>query len=98
VSEVVRAIEDNLLGKSMSDVQALVSREFFDKLIGHPKTEEACNVYAATGAQPLRQDVRRNFPFAGTVFEEYSGTFTFSTKATERLVPASVGISFHWAH
>jgi hypothetical protein len=94
VREVLRAMEDNLLGESMSDVHALVSREFFDKLIAHPKTEEAYKFYAATGAQPLRQDVRRNFPFAGIVFEEYSGTVTLSTKATERLVPASEGIAF----
>jgi len=94
VREVLRAMEDNLLGESMNDVHALVSREFFDKLIAHPKTEEAYKFYAATGAQPLRQDVRRNFPFAGIVFEEYSGTVTISTKATERLVPASEGIAF----
>ena len=94
VREVLRAIEDNLLGESMSDVHALVSREFFDKLIAHPKTEEAYKFYAATGAQPLRQDVRRNFPFAGIVFEEYAGTVTLSTKATERLVPANEGIAF----
>ena len=94
VREVLRAMEDNLLGESMNDVHALVSREFFDKLIAHPKTEEAYKFYAATGAQPLRQDVRRNFPFAGIVFEEYSGTVTLSTKATERLVPASEGIAF----
>jgi hypothetical protein len=94
VREVLRAIEDNLLGEAMSDVHALVSREFFDKLISHPKTEEAYKFYAATGAQPLRQDVRRNFPFAGIVFEEYSGTVTLSTKATERLVPANEGIAF----
>lgn len=30
----------------------------------HPKTEEAYKFYASTGAQPLREDVRRNFPFA----------------------------------
>jgi hypothetical protein len=68
VREVLRSMEDNLLGESMTDVHALVSREFFDKLIAHPKTEEAYKFYAATGAQPLRQDVRRNFPFAGIVF------------------------------
>jgi hypothetical protein len=94
VREVLRAVEDNLLGEAMSSVHALVSREFFDKLIAHPKTEEAYKFYAATGAQPLREDMRRNFPFAGIVFEEYSGTVTLSTKATERLVPASEGIAF----
>ncbi|MDZ4134113.1 MAG: major capsid protein, partial [Paracoccaceae bacterium] len=94
VREVLRAVEDNLLGEAMTSVHALVSREFFDKLIAHPKTEEAYKFYAATGAQPLREDVRRNFPFAGILFEEYSGTVTLSTKASERLVPASEGIAF----
>ena len=94
VREVLRAIEDNLLGEAMTSVHALVSREFFDKLIAHPKTEEAYKFYAATGAQPLREDVRRNFPFAGILFEEYSGTVTLSTKATERLVPVNEGIAF----
>ena len=68
VREVLRAIEDNLLGEAMTSVHALVSREFFDKLIAHPKTEEAYKFYASTGAQPLREDVRRNFPFGGILF------------------------------
>jgi len=38
---VLRAIEDNLLGEIMATAHALVSSEFFDKLISHPKTEEA---------------------------------------------------------
>jgi hypothetical protein len=94
VREVIRAIEDNLLGETMTSVHALVSREFFDKLIAHPKVEEAYKFYAATGAQPLREDVRRNFPFGGIVFEEYSGTVTLSTGATERLIPANEGVAF----
>lgn len=81
------------LGEAMSSVHALVSREFFDRLISHPKTEEAYKFYAATGAQPLREDMRRSFPFGGIVFEEYSGTVTLSTRVTERLVPASEGIA-----
>ncbi|WP_439561151.1 major capsid protein [Roseinatronobacter sp.] len=92
--EVLRAVEDNLLGETMTSVHALVSREFFDKLIGHPKTEEAYKFYAATGAQPLREDMRRNFPFAGILFEEYNGSCTLSTGASERLVPANEGVAF----
>ena len=56
--------------------------------------QQAANQAADGGAQPLREDVRRNFPFGGILFEEYSGTVTLSTKATERLVPANEGIAF----
>jgi hypothetical protein len=94
VREVVRGIEDNLLGETMTSVQALVSPEFFDRLIGHPKVEEAYRYYAATGAQPLRQDVRRNFPFAGILFEEYNASVTLFGGGSERLVPAGEGIAF----
>jgi hypothetical protein len=44
-----------LLERKHSDVHALTSQKFFDKLIGHPKTEENYNFQVATGAQPLRQ-------------------------------------------
>jgi hypothetical protein len=94
VREVIRAIEDNLLGETMTSVHALVSREFFDKLIAHPKTEEAYKFYASTGAQPLREDVRRNFPFAGIVFEEYNAAVTLAGGSSERLVPANEGVAF----
>ncbi len=41
VRNILRAIEDNLLGETMTTAHALISSEFFDKLISHPKTEEA---------------------------------------------------------
>lgn len=94
VREVIRSVEENLTGESMTGIHALVSPEFFDKLIAHPKVEEAYKYYASAGAQPLRQDVRRSFPFAGMVFEEYFGSVTLSGGASERLVPAQEGIAF----
>jgi len=96
VREVLRAVEDNLLGESMTSVHALVSREFFDKLIAHPKAEEAYKYFAATGAQPLRDDMRRSFPFAGIVFEEYNATVTLgdAARTLERLVTAQEGVAF----
>ena len=94
VRSALRKIEDALLGETMTSVHALVSPEFFDKLIGHAKVEEAYKFYAAAGAQPLRQDVRRNFPFAGILFEEHVGAVTLSTGAVERLIPAGEGIAF----
>jgi hypothetical protein len=94
VREVLRAIEDNLLGETMIRAHALVSAEFFDKLISHPKTEEAYKFFSATGGQPLREDMRRNFPFAGILFEEYTGSATLSGGAAERFLPANEGVAF----
>ena len=89
--EVLRDIETELKGETMNGVFALVSPGFFDKLIGHCKVEEAYKYFSSTGAQPLREDTRRRFPFAGIVFEEYNATVTLSTGATETLIPANEG-------
>ena len=94
VRTVLRGIEDNLLGETMNTAHALVSSEFFDKLISHPKTEEAYKFFSATGGQPLREDMRRAFPFAGILFEEYNGSVTLSNGTSERLIPAGEGIAF----
>jgi hypothetical protein len=94
VRTTLRAIEDNLLGETMTTAHALVSSEFFDKLISHPKTEEAYKFFSATGGQPLREDMRRAFPFAGVLFEEYNGSVTLSNGSAERLIPAGEGIAF----
>lgn len=94
VREVLRKVEGELKGETMTSVLALVSPGFFDKVIGHAKTEEAYKYYSSTGAQPLREDTRRRFPFAGIVFEEYNATVTLSTGATETLLPANEGLAF----
>ena len=94
VRTTLRAIEDNLLGETMTTAHALVSSEFFDKLISHPKTEEAYKFFSATGGQPLREDMRRAFPFAGIFFEEYNGSATLSTGSAERFIPTGEGIAF----
>ncbi len=94
VRTVLRAIEDNLLGETMTTAHALVSSGFFDKLISHPKTEDAYKFFSATGGQPLREDMRRAFPFAGILFEEYNGSATLSNGSSERLVPEGEGIAF----
>lgn len=92
--EVLRNVETELKGETMNGVLALVSPGFFDKLIGHSKVEEAYKYFSSTGAQPLREDTRRRFPFSGIVFEEYNATVTLSTGATETLIPANEGIAF----
>jgi hypothetical protein len=94
VRTTLRAIEDNLMGETMTTAHALVSSEFFDKLISHPKTEDAYKFFSATGGQPLREDMRRAFPFAGVLFEEYNGSVTLSNGTSERLIPTGEGIAF----
>jgi hypothetical protein len=94
VREVLRRIETELKGETMSGVLALVSPEFFDKLIGHASVEDAYRYFSSTGAQPLREDTRRRFPFAGLIFEEYNATVTLASGTTQALVPAGEGIAF----
>lgn len=92
---VARHIEEHLKGETMSAIHALVSPEFFDALIKHKSVKEAYTFFqGASGANPLRNDVRRGFPFGSITFEEYFGTVTLSTGATERLIPAGEGIAF----
>jgi hypothetical protein len=94
VRDVLRKVETELKGETMTGVQAIVAPEFFDKLISHPKVEDAYKYFSSTGAQPLREDMRRRFPFAGILFEEYNATVTLSTGATETLIPTGEGIAF----
>lgn len=94
INEVLRHIEDNLLGEVMTGAMALVSPEFFDKLIAHPQIREAYKYYAATGAQPLREDIRRRFPHRGLVFEEYRGSGMLANGSTARFIAAGEGHAF----
>lgn len=92
--EVLRHMEDNLTGESMSGVRALVSPTFFDKLTAHAKVREAfLHFTARPGSEPLREDVRRFFPFKGIVFEEYNATFTLSTGQTEKAFDTGYGVA-----
>lgn len=75
IREVMRHIEDNLEGEVHTGVHALVDESFFDKLVTHANVKEAYKYYSST-QEPLRQDVRRRFFYAGMTFEEYRGTAT----------------------
>lgn len=70
--EVVRHMEDNLMGETMTRVHALVSQEFFDALVSHPKVKEAWANYSEA-AQRFGGDMRKGFSFGGITFEEYRG-------------------------
>lgn len=95
VREVLRWVETHLFGETMNGLIILVEPEFFDKLIKHSSVKEAYKYFTASnGGNPLRDDMRRRFPFAGVVFEEYNATVTLSTGTTEKLVPVGEGIAF----
>lgn len=73
--EVVRHIEDNLLGDVMTGIHALCSPGFFDGLTRHPTVIEEYKYYASTQSQSQR-DYGRTFLFQGVMFEEYRGVAT----------------------
>lgn len=91
IVEVLRHIEDNLNGETMSGVRALCSREFFDAFIGHAKVKEAYDKYASA-QEPLRNDVRKGFNHKGVIWEEYHDTFSYlqedGSATTRRAVAA----------
>ena len=95
--EVLRHIEKNLQGEVMQYVRCMVSPEFFDKLIGHAEVKVAYQYYAS-GQQPLREDTRRSFPFAGIMFEEHVGEATTldaaGASATRRFIASGEGHAF----
>lgn len=86
--EVVRHVEDNLMGEMMQTVRATVSAEFFDALIGHAKVKEAYANYAEA-ANKLGGDLRKGFTFGGITFEEYRAVVD-----TKRFIGAGKGHAF----
>jgi hypothetical protein len=92
-AEVVRHIEDNLLGEVMTGVRALVSQEFFDKLVGHAKVQDAYK-YHQQASDRLGGDMRKNFQFGGITFEEYRGTGTDADGNARRFITAEDGHAF----
>lgn len=91
--EVVRHVEDNLKGEVSNGVHALVSPEFFDKLIKHAKVKEAYASYQEA-AQRLGGDVRKGFTFGGITFEEYRASATGSAGSTVRFIASGEGHAF----
>lgn len=74
--EVVRHVEDNALGETVTGVHALVDSTWFDNFTTHASIKEAYKYYASV-QEPLRQDTRRLFVHKGVAIEEYRGTATY---------------------
>lgn len=93
--EVLRHVEDNLLGEVADGVEVLVSEEFFDALIAHPNVEK----FFANHAKALElagrgEDPRKGFQFGGLRFEEYRGKATDAAGTTRRFIAASEGHAY----
>lgn len=86
--EVARHIEDNLMGERMDRVGTLVSQEFFDALVSHPKVKEAYANYQEA-SQRLGGDMRKGFSFGGLTFEEYRGVV-----GSQRFIASGRGHAF----
>ncbi|MBU1418339.1 MAG: major capsid protein [Proteobacteria bacterium] len=75
--QVVRLIEDNLLGDVMTGVHCLCGETFFDSLIGHENVEKFfVNHAKAIELAGGGQDPRKGFSFGGITFAEYRGKAT----------------------
>jgi hypothetical protein len=86
--QVVRHMEDNLMGETMTRAGALVSPEFFDELVEHPTVQKAFANYSEA-AQRIGGDMRKGFSFGGLTFEEYRANVD-----GKRFIDASEGHAF----
>jgi hypothetical protein len=91
--EVLRHIEDNLLGEVMTGVHCLCSPEFYDALTTHAMVEAAFSQYQIA-AQMLGGDNRKGFVFGNILFEEYRGTASDSAGTARKFIAANEAIVF----
>jgi hypothetical protein len=92
--ELLRHIEDNLMGEVMNGVRCLVSQEFFDALIGHANVEKFYVNYAEALQRIQGGDPRKGFNFGGITWEEYRGIATDETGASRRFIAADEGHAY----
>jgi len=90
---VMRNVEDNLLGDVMSSVRAVVSAEFYDKLVAHPSVQDAYANYQMA-QERLGGDMRTGFDFGGIMFEEYRGKATTPAGSVVRFIASGEGHAF----
>lgn len=94
--DLKRMMGKSLAGERMSNIQCLVSPEFFTKLVTHASVQEAYKLW--NDGQALRSDMRAGFPFAGITFEEYAGEASTSDGnggwVTKRFINEGEGHAF----
>jgi len=91
VREVLRHVEANMLGDTMTGVRALCSPEFYDKLLAIQSFKDAYTFYENNNANPLRDDVRKGMKWQGITWEEYIGQGMVpqenGTMVSQRFIP-----------
>jgi hypothetical protein len=71
--DIVRHLEDNLLGEVMSEVHCWCYSDFFDNLVSHPNVEKAY-LNHREAIEKIAGDVRNGFRFGNITFSEYRAT------------------------
>jgi hypothetical protein len=91
--EIVRHVEDNLSGESMTGIGCEVSPEFYDKLIKHASVKAIFEGWQA-GEQRRGGDMRDGFTLSGVNFREYRASATGSAGSAVRFIAAGEGHAF----
>ncbi|MFD1330716.1 major capsid protein [Methylopila musalis] len=102
--EVLGHMQDNIRGETMTGAEAIVSPEFFNKLVGHPNVEkywlqtQFAGQLAATERQRLGGQWGRLFEHQTLLFREYRGSAPIKSPAggvtNERFVAANKGHAY----
>jgi hypothetical protein len=91
INALLRYMELNAFGASISGVMVFCSSGFFDSLTTHASVKDAYKYYSSV-QDPLRTDVRRRFVHQGVVFEEQVGSVS-TPAGTVVFVPANEAIA-----
>lgn len=92
-AEVIRHIQDNLNGETMTGVEALVDSTFFDALISHAEVEKFYVNWqiAEQAANMSTSRYGRSFYFGNIMWREYNGAVTLYDGSTDKLIATGFG-------
>ncbi len=99
-SELWDHMQENLKGETMTGPVVIVSKEWFNKFVQHPKVKEYYLSWEAAGNLAAGARVQsggmygRQFNFQSIQFVEYIGSAPLSSGASGRLVAAGKGYGF----
>jgi hypothetical protein len=91
--EVVRWMEDHLLGEVMLGAEVWADQVFFDALVSHKVVKETYLNYAEA-AERVGGDVRKGFTYGGIKFSEYRAVASTPDGTTRKFIPEGTAIAF----